>query len=150
MAEAEADGNRTRQRRGTPLCGFEDRRQLDDRPLLRVEPTPGLSDSAHSVYLADGAHRIGSPEDDFESDGVSWVPLADVSSLIGRGDITPGTTLAALLYVVAPGHLAIGRHAPPRDGPALVGRHSLIRAICAPSLRPGGGRIHAHVDESEL
>jgi hypothetical protein len=25
---AEADGNRTRQRRGTPLSGFEDRRQL--------------------------------------------------------------------------------------------------------------------------
>jgi 8-oxo-dGTP pyrophosphatase MutT (NUDIX family) len=74
------------------------------RPLLRVEPTPGLSDSAHSIYLADSAHRIGSPEDDFESDGVSWVPLADVPSLISRGDITSGTTLAALLYVITSGH----------------------------------------------
>jgi hypothetical protein len=72
--------------------------------LLRAEPTPGLSDSAHSVYLADGAERIGAPEDDFESDKVSWVPLAKVPSLISCGEITSGTTLAALLYVIATGH----------------------------------------------
>ena len=71
--------------------------------LLRAEPSPGLSTSAHSIYLADGAKRIGSPEDDFESDSVSWVPLANVPSLIGRGDITSGTTLAALLYVLTTG-----------------------------------------------
>ncbi len=70
----------------------------------RLEPTPGLSDSAHSVYLAGCAERVGSPEDDFESDRVSWVPLASVPSLIGRADITSGTTLAALLYLIAPGH----------------------------------------------
>jgi hypothetical protein len=68
---------------------------------VELEPSPGLSDSAHSIYLADNAERIGSPEDDFESDSVSWVPLASVPSLIGRGDITSGTTLAALLYVIA-------------------------------------------------
>ena len=44
---------------------------------------------------------IGPPEDDFESDRVAWVPLADVPWLIGRGDITSGTTLAALLYTIA-------------------------------------------------
>lgn len=71
--------------------------------LLRVEPTPGLSDSAHSIYLADGAEQIGSPEDDFESDSVSWVPLKNVPSLISRGDIASGTTLAALLYLIASG-----------------------------------------------
>lgn len=71
------------------------------RFLLRAEPSPGLSTSEHSVYLADGAERIGAPEDDFESDSVSWVPLASVPSLIGRGEITSGTTLAALLYVIA-------------------------------------------------
>jgi 8-oxo-dGTP pyrophosphatase MutT (NUDIX family) len=69
--------------------------------LLRVEPSPGLSDSAHSVYLADGAKEIGAPEDDFESDSVSWVPLASVPSLISQGDITSGTTIAALLHVLA-------------------------------------------------
>ena len=80
------------------------------RFLFRVEPSPGLSDSAHSVYLADGAERIGLPEDDFESDNVSWVPLANVPSLIDHGDITSGTTLAALLYVITAGTGAQERH----------------------------------------
>jgi hypothetical protein len=47
---------------------------------------------------------------DFDSDSVSSVALADVPPLIGRGDITSGTTLAAL-YVIASGHL--GRVTPP-------------------------------------
>jgi hypothetical protein len=68
--------------------------------LLRVEPTPGISDSVHHIYLADGAERIGPPEDDFESDHVSWVPLAEVPGLISRGEISAGTTLAALLYAL--------------------------------------------------
>jgi 8-oxo-dGTP pyrophosphatase MutT (NUDIX family) len=69
-------------------------------PLLRVEPTPGISDSVHHIFLADGAERIGLPEDDFESDHVSWVPLADIPALIGQGEISTGTTLAALLYTL--------------------------------------------------
>jgi 8-oxo-dGTP pyrophosphatase MutT (NUDIX family) len=68
--------------------------------LLRVEPTPGISDSVHYIYLADGAERIGPPQDDFESDHVSWVPLARVPGLISRGEISTGTTLAALLYAL--------------------------------------------------
>jgi hypothetical protein len=36
-------------------------------PLLRVEPTPGISDSVHHLYRADGATHIGVPQDDFES-----------------------------------------------------------------------------------
>lgn len=70
------------------------------RPLLRVEPTPGLSDSMHHLYRADGAKRIGPPEDDFESDRVEWVPLTDIPDQIGRGEVTSGTTLAALLYTL--------------------------------------------------
>jgi 8-oxo-dGTP pyrophosphatase MutT (NUDIX family) len=69
-------------------------------PLLRVEPTPGISDSVHHIYLADGAERIGPPEDDYESDHVSWVPLADIPALISQGEISTGTTLAALLYAL--------------------------------------------------
>jgi 8-oxo-dGTP pyrophosphatase MutT (NUDIX family) len=69
--------------------------------LLRVEPTPGLSDSVHHIYRATDAQCMGSPQDDFESDRVAWVPLADVPRLIGRGEITSGTTLAALLYTIA-------------------------------------------------
>jgi len=71
--------------------------------LLRVEPTVGISDSAHHVYLADGAERTGAPVDDYESDHISWVPLAHVPGLISRGEISSGTTLAALLYALARG-----------------------------------------------
>jgi 8-oxo-dGTP pyrophosphatase MutT (NUDIX family) len=69
-------------------------------PLLRVEPTPGISDSVHHIYLADGAEHIGPPEDDFESDHVSWVPLTGIPALISQGEIFTGTTLAALLYAL--------------------------------------------------
>ena len=70
------------------------------RPLLRVEPTPGISDSVHHLYRATRATHIGPPEDDFESSRVEWVPLDAIRGLIGRGEITSGTTLAALLYTI--------------------------------------------------
>lgn len=73
------------------------------RPLLRVEPTPGISDSAHHIYRADGATRIGPPRDDFESDLVAWVPLAGIPKLAGEGKILAGSTLAALLYTLTCG-----------------------------------------------
>lgn len=69
-------------------------------PLLRVEPTPGISDSVHHIYLADGAERIGPPADNFESDHVSWVPLAGIPALVSQGEISTGTTIAALLYAL--------------------------------------------------
>ena len=52
------------------------------------------------MYRADGAKRIGPPEDDFESDRVAWVPLDDIPRMIARGEIASGTTLAALLYTL--------------------------------------------------
>lgn len=70
------------------------------RYLLRVEPTPGISDSVHHVYRADTAQHIGPPEDGFESERVAWVPLADIPRLVAGGEIVSGTTLAALLYVI--------------------------------------------------
>jgi 8-oxo-dGTP pyrophosphatase MutT (NUDIX family) len=71
------------------------------RPLMRVEPTPGISDSVHHLYRADSATQIGAPKDDFESSRIEWVPLDMVPGLISRGEITSGTTLAALLYTIA-------------------------------------------------
>src|SRR3984957_20331200 len=44
-------------------------------PLLRGEPSPGISDSVHHVYLARSANHTGPPEDDFESSKIAWVPL---------------------------------------------------------------------------
>lgn len=71
------------------------------RALLRVEPTPGISTSVHHLYRADTATRIGEPEDDFESSRIEWVPLDTIQSLISTGQISSGTTLAALLYTLA-------------------------------------------------
>jgi 8-oxo-dGTP pyrophosphatase MutT (NUDIX family) len=70
------------------------------RYLLRVEPTPGISDSVHHVYRASTVEHIGPPEDPFESERVSWVPLADIPRLAASGEIASGTTLAALLYAL--------------------------------------------------
>jgi 8-oxo-dGTP pyrophosphatase MutT (NUDIX family) len=70
-------------------------------PLLRVEPTPGISTSVHHLYRAHSATRTSEPIDDFESSRVEWVPLDAISGLIGAGEISSGTTLAALLYTLA-------------------------------------------------
>jgi 8-oxo-dGTP pyrophosphatase MutT (NUDIX family) len=70
------------------------------RPLVFTQPTPGISDSQHTIFRADSATYIGPPEDGFESERVEWVPLADVRRLIDKRDIVSGTTLVALLYVL--------------------------------------------------
>lgn len=69
-------------------------------PLMRVEPTPGISTSVHHLYRARVATRIGAPEDDFESSRIEWVPLDTIPTLIQAGQISSGTTLAALLYTL--------------------------------------------------
>jgi ADP-ribose diphosphatase len=70
------------------------------RPLICVRPTPGLSTSVHHIYRADEATYIGKA-DECESDRVAWVPLAESRALIGKAEITSGTTIAALLYLLS-------------------------------------------------
>lgn len=65
-----------------------------------MQPTAGLSDSVHHVYLADGAERIGPPEDGYESSRIAWLPRAEVPAVIGRGEMSSGTTVAAVLYAM--------------------------------------------------
>ncbi len=71
------------------------------RPLLYLQPTPGISDSEHHIFRGDGATFAGPPSEDWEADRISWVPLSEVRSLIDKRDIVAGTTVAALLYVLA-------------------------------------------------
>ncbi len=71
------------------------------RPLIRTHPTPGLMDSVHHVFRADSATYIGPPVDGFESERVEWVALKDIRGLIEGGDIVTGTTLVALLFLLA-------------------------------------------------
>jgi 8-oxo-dGTP pyrophosphatase MutT (NUDIX family) len=70
------------------------------RALIAVRPTPGISDSVHHVFQADSAVRIGPPADGNESARVDWVPLAEVPALVRAGDITSGSTIAALLAIL--------------------------------------------------
>jgi 8-oxo-dGDP phosphatase len=70
------------------------------RLMTVVHPTPGLSDSTHQIFRADGATHIGPPSDDFEAERIAWVPLCETRRLIDKRDIVSGTTMAALLYVL--------------------------------------------------
>lgn len=71
------------------------------RPLVYTQPSPGIMTSQHHIFRADSAEHIGDPEDAFESDRVEWIPLEDIRGLIGKQHIVAGTTLVALLMVMA-------------------------------------------------
>jgi 8-oxo-dGTP pyrophosphatase MutT (NUDIX family) len=83
-------------------------RPTSPTPLLRVEPTAGISDSVHHVFLARGAEHVGPPEDAYESSEIGWLALDSLPGLIGRGEISSGTTLAAVLYALTGPALATG------------------------------------------
>jgi 8-oxo-dGTP pyrophosphatase MutT (NUDIX family) len=67
------------------------------RQLARVQPSGGIMDAAHYLHTADGAVRIGSAADGFESTRIEWVPLADVPDLIAKQEIVSSSTITALL-----------------------------------------------------
>ncbi|NYH55128.1 8-oxo-dGTP pyrophosphatase MutT (NUDIX family) [Nocardiopsis arvandica] len=71
------------------------------RPLLYTQPSSGLMDSEHHVFTAEGAQRIGEPEDAWESERVEWVALERVPALARERRLVSGTSLSALLYLYA-------------------------------------------------
>ena len=50
------------------------------RHLIDVQPTPGISDSRHHVYVASTATQVGEP-DGIESERTEWIPLPGLASL---------------------------------------------------------------------
>jgi 8-oxo-dGTP pyrophosphatase MutT (NUDIX family) len=44
------------------------------RQLARVQPSSGIMDAAHYLFIADGATRTGAAADGFESMRIAWVP----------------------------------------------------------------------------
>lgn len=76
------------------------------RPLIYIQPTPGISDSEHHVFFADRAEHIGDPADDWEAERIEWVPLSQVPKLVGERRLVSGTSLSALLYVYGAGRPA--------------------------------------------
>lgn len=70
-------------------------------PLLYTQPSPGISDSEHHIFLAETAELIGNPAEDWEAERIEWVPLASIPHLLARREIVSGTSLSALLYLYA-------------------------------------------------
>jgi 8-oxo-dGTP pyrophosphatase MutT (NUDIX family) len=71
------------------------------RPLLYVQPSPGISDSAHHVFLADTAEHVGDPAEDWEAERIEWVPLSSIPELVAQRKIVAGTSMNALLFAYA-------------------------------------------------
>jgi 8-oxo-dGTP pyrophosphatase MutT (NUDIX family) len=76
------------------------------RPLVRFQPTNGLSDQVFHIFVADGATRLGEPSDPGESERVEWVSVADLRRLVQDGQMLDGLSLTAVLYALAFGPLA--------------------------------------------
>lgn len=60
------------------------------------ERIDGIIDSAHHVFRATTAVRIGEPTERNESDRIEWIPLTDVPAMIRRREIVSGITLVGL------------------------------------------------------
>jgi 8-oxo-dGTP pyrophosphatase MutT (NUDIX family) len=71
------------------------------KPLVTAEPGAGIMDTAHHLFQADGATRIGEPTEKNESDRIGWIPLADVRGLIDARQIRSSLSLVGLLYVLS-------------------------------------------------
>jgi 8-oxo-dGTP pyrophosphatase MutT (NUDIX family) len=71
------------------------------RPLVYTQPSNGISDSEHHIFLADAATHTGKPTEMIEADLIEWIPLIDVPLLIHNRDIVSGTSALALLYLLA-------------------------------------------------
>jgi 8-oxo-dGTP pyrophosphatase MutT (NUDIX family) len=69
--------------------------------LLTFQPMPGMVDTPHELFFANGAERVGEPTDLEEAGRVEWVSLTDVSDLIRKGEVAGSGSLVGLLYVLA-------------------------------------------------
>ena len=70
-------------------------------PLVYTQPSPGLLTAEHHIFKAHGAEKIGEPADAYESERIEWVPIGEIFPLIAKGDISAGTSMVALLYLIA-------------------------------------------------
>ncbi|ALG85031.1 NUDIX domain-containing protein [Gordonia phthalatica] len=98
------------------------------RVLVDLVVSPGFTDEALRVYLAEGLHQLDAAErEDEEADLVlEWVPLAEAVRLALSGEIVNATAAAGVLAVAAAestGTVLRATDAPWRDQPtAFAGR----------------------------
>jgi 8-oxo-dGTP pyrophosphatase MutT (NUDIX family) len=76
------------------------------RPLVRFNPTNGISDQTFHTFVADGARHEGDPTDVGESERVEWVPVPEVRRILQDNEMTDGMSLTAVAYAFAFGVLA--------------------------------------------
>jgi len=65
------------------------------RSLGSFHPMPGAVDQTFHIFVADGAARVGEPDED-EAERVEWLPVDEVRTLLRDGSITDGLSLVAL------------------------------------------------------
>jgi 8-oxo-dGTP pyrophosphatase MutT (NUDIX family) len=70
-------------------------------PLVRYQPTNGVSDQSFHIFVADGATHIGEPTDKGEAERVEWVSIADLRRLVQDGQMLDGLSLTSVLYALA-------------------------------------------------
>jgi 8-oxo-dGTP pyrophosphatase MutT (NUDIX family) len=75
------------------------------RPLVRFQPTNGLSDQVFHIFVADGATHIGDPSDAGESERVEWVAVPELKRIVAGEQMLDGLSLTAVLYALAFGEL---------------------------------------------
>jgi 8-oxo-dGTP pyrophosphatase MutT (NUDIX family) len=71
--------------------------------LLYVQPSAGLTTAQHHVFSATESTYVGNPVPSYGSEYAEWVRLDKVPELIRTGQIVSGTTVAALLMMLARG-----------------------------------------------
>jgi 8-oxo-dGTP pyrophosphatase MutT (NUDIX family) len=74
-------------------------------PLIRYQPTNGLSDQVFHCFIADGAEYLGEPSDPSESERVEWKSVAEVRKIVGDGEMVDGFSLTAVLFALLGGYL---------------------------------------------
>ena len=76
----------------------------DGRPvghrLIRTAPGAGCVVIRDAQVLLLWRHRFITGSWSWEIRRIEWMDLADVPAVIGRGEISSGTTVAALLYAI--------------------------------------------------
>jgi 8-oxo-dGTP pyrophosphatase MutT (NUDIX family) len=70
------------------------------RPLLYAQPSSGIMNAAHYVFVGTEAAKIGSPSDDFESSRIEWISLSQIPGLIAKREIVSYAAMASLLLVL--------------------------------------------------
>ncbi|MCD2186189.1 NUDIX hydrolase [Actinomycetospora soli] len=70
------------------------------RHLISFQPMPGMVDTPHEVWTAEGAKKVGEPSDAEEAAIIEWVPLANIPEMVRRGEIAGSGPLVGLLTLL--------------------------------------------------